>query len=392
MPVAHIAPDLSSNAPHGQHSPFDGIAQSRPVAHYSSSQPMEFSPMSDFGHSEPSSFSGHTLDNMGFSDAQYAPPSLLFRSPTDDNMTSPGSYMSPFPSLDDPLGTPMHLRHPQIQIDTTGYTSHSSSQTTLDGMVSPYEPLGMGSRRPSLATPSTSSSHLATPEHSPGESSQAHGYLKPNASPISPSTSLTDMFEQQAISLPSEFNPPGRPRQASRTVTELARELLLPSDGELVPQKTYRPHTQSDRRRYVEEVELEEPIMFFLQNSQRCGISLQDALNGRFMNLAGRDDHMFVNRGPSVSIRLMWPGYAPWSRQIPTRDFRTPPQPITRAKLAKNVAKTIQRFIQDMEQRPMEEDARPEWRVGSAHIQLHHLTLVGLQHVSMGSWQAYVAI
>lgn len=40
-----------------------------------------------------------------------------------------------------------------------------------------------------------------------------------------------------------------------------------------------------------------------------------------------------------------WPGYAPWSRQIPTRDFRSPPGPITRSKLAKNVAKTIQRFI-----------------------------------------------
>ena len=40
-----------------------------------------------------------------------------------------------------------------------------------------------------------------------------------------------------------------------------------------------------------------------------------------------------------------WPGYAPWSKQIPTRDFRTPPQPITRSKLAKNVAKTVQRFI-----------------------------------------------
>ena len=41
-----------------------------------------------------------------------------------------------------------------------------------------------------------------------------------------------------------------------------------------------------------------------------------------------------------------WPGYPPWSRQIPTRDFRNPPGPITRAKLAKNVAKSVLRFIQ----------------------------------------------
>ena len=97
------------------------------------------------------------------------------------------------------------------------------------------------------------------------------------------------------------------------------------------------------------------------------------------MKLVDRDDPMFEGRGPSVSIRLnvcllwsllspvfvivllicvaprvmnadlyvkQWPGYPPWSRQIPTRDFRSPPQPVTRAKLARNVAKTIKRFIE----------------------------------------------
>ena len=105
--------------------------------------------------------------------------------------------------------------------------------------------------------------------------------------------------------MPSDFRQPERLRQAGPTVMDIAKELLSPSDGTLVPQKTYRPHTQSDRRRYVEEVELEPPIMFFTQNPHRLGIPLMDALNGRFMNLADRDDPMFSNRGPSVSIRLM---------------------------------------------------------------------------------------
>ncbi|KAI0736445.1 hypothetical protein C8Q72DRAFT_872257 [Fomitopsis betulina] len=152
----------------------------------------------------------------------------------------------------------------------------------------------------------------------------------------------------------------------------------------LVPQKTYRPNTQSERRRYVDEVQLEPPIMFYMQNPSRWGISLQDALHG--------DDLMFEQRAPSVSIRLMWPGYAPWSKQIPTRDFQIPPQPISRAKLAKYVAKTVQRFIQDIDQRPMEDDAEVRWRVGSAHIQLQDLALIGLQHVTMGSWQAYLVL
>ena len=96
----------------------------------------------------------------------------------------------------------------------------------------------------------------------------------------------------------------------------------------------YKPHTQSDRRRYVEEVELEPPIMFYLQGPGECGIPLRDALTGKYIRLVGRDDAMFRERGPSVSIRLkvaisalssklmtdlvefQWPGYGNWSRQV----------------------------------------------------------------------------
>ena len=107
------------------------------------------------------------------------------------------------------------------------------------------------------------------------------------------------------MSIPLEYRAPDRPKHARPTVVELAREQLSPADGMLVPQKTYRPNTQSDRRRYVDEVELEAPIMFHMQNPDRCGMSLVDALHSRFMNLCDRDDHMFEQRGPSVSIRLM---------------------------------------------------------------------------------------
>lgn len=106
---------------------------------------------------------------------------------------------------------------------------------------------------------------------------------------------------------------------------------------------------------------------------------------------------------------MQWPGYAPWYRLIPTRDFRSPPQPVTRAKLARSVAKVIKRFIdvslftfclsppslnrlQDMTDRRMEDEAEAKWRVGGRHIRAEDLVLVGLQHVSMGSWQAHVRV
>ena len=44
--------------------------------------------------------------------------------------------------------------------------------------------------------------------------------------------------------------------------------------------------------------------MFYLQGPGECGIPLRDALTGKYIRLVGRDDPMFRERGPSVSIRL----------------------------------------------------------------------------------------
>ena len=44
--------------------------------------------------------------------------------------------------------------------------------------------------------------------------------------------------------------------------------------------------------------------MFYLQGPAECGIPLRDALTGKYIRLMGRDDPMFRERGPSVSIRL----------------------------------------------------------------------------------------
>ncbi|KAJ7050516.1 hypothetical protein C8F01DRAFT_684005 [Mycena amicta] len=173
--------------------------------------------------------------------------------------------------------------------------------------------------------------------------------------------------------------------------------LSLPAagvSGPFVPQLMYKPHTNSDRRRYVEEVDLEAPIHFWVETPSECGIPLLDALHSRVRRLLKRDETVFEGRGPSVSIRLEWPGYRQWSRQIPTKDFRSPPGPITRAKLAKNVAKCVQRFIQERQGQPMEDDADPRWRVGPGpnHIKLDDLVLVSIHHVSMGSWQPHLRL
>ena len=72
----------------------------------------------------------------------------------------------------------------------------------------------------------------------------------------------------------------------------------------MVPQKRYKPHTSSDRRRYVDEVNLEQSISFFMQRPDEEGIPLRDAMHGRFARLLSREEPMFKERGPSISVRI----------------------------------------------------------------------------------------
>jgi hypothetical protein len=71
-----------------------------------------------------------------------------------------------------------------------------------------------------------------------------------------------------------------------------------------VPQRMYKPHTGSDRRRYVEEVRLSLPIIFEVEGPNEWGIGLDDALKCRTKRLLDKDTLMFEGCGPSVSTRL----------------------------------------------------------------------------------------
>ena len=74
-----------------------------------------------------------------------------------------------------------------------------------------------------------------------------------------------------------------------------------PNNYQVIPQVKYRPHTRTDRQRYVEAVELQEPIYFY---THKFGIRLSDALHSRVLRLQSRDETVFHGLGPSVTIRL----------------------------------------------------------------------------------------
>ena len=74
--------------------------------------------------------------------------------------------------------------------------------------------------------------------------------------------------------------------------------------GRMIPQSKYRPHTAADRDRYVNKIQLHEPVHFNTTTPGVVGIALSDALAGKYQQLDGRDDRLFQACGPSSSIRI----------------------------------------------------------------------------------------
>ncbi|KAF8557780.1 hypothetical protein OG21DRAFT_1505038 [Imleria badia] len=208
--------------------------------------------------------------------------------------------------------------------------------------------------------------------------------------PASPLSQYSSTFEGDKLDVPTSpllIEPDVVTQSPMPHIVEWKRVIELCGTNDFVPQTVYQPYTEADRKRYIRDVELQETIFFRSNDSSELGISLDDALKQRLRHLKDKDDNMFVGCGPSVSIRIQWPGYASWSKQIPTMDFKTPKGPITRAKLAKNIATCIRRFAESVQDKPMEAESDRKWKIGNRHIKVEDLILVSLHHVSKGSWQ-----
>jgi len=114
---------------------------------------------------------------------------------------------------------------------------------------------------------------------------------------------------------------------------------------------------------------------------------MRDALDRIYTGLIARDDRsMFTQCGASITLRIEWPGYKPWSHQIRTTDWRKARNPITLARLSFLIAKSIAAFIQDMEHTEINAE-HATWKVGTGHINIDNLVLVCLDPVSKSSWQ-----
>lgn len=161
--------------------------------------------------------------------------------------------------------------------------------------------------------------------------------------------------------------------------------------GTVVPQRMWAPQSALDRARHVVWAQLQMPIFF--EGEGRLGISLVEATNGRCHGL--RDANNFAPLGPKSStyIRIIWPGYKEFKRQVPTREPSSTHNPINIASFARRIGRTVDAFLQVCELDPGCVDDRLElWRIGPGGIQGGDIVIIGAVHVSAGSWMPIIQL
>ncbi len=157
---------------------------------------------------------------------------------------------------------------------------------------------------------------------------------------------------------------------------------------QVVPQKMWTPPNQSDWHRYVEQASLHLPV-FFIQNDGAAGLPLVRALAGDTASLRGANMPAPLGGGHSTQIRIAWPGYDSWERQIQIRDQTRQRNEITLERFAKVVSGVVDRFLTDASS-----TATPDgpWRVGHAGITRDNVFIVGAVQVSAGGWMPILQV
>ncbi|KAH9053803.1 hypothetical protein EDB87DRAFT_1649550 [Lactarius vividus] len=113
--------------------------------------------------------------------------------------------------------------------------------------------------------------------------------------------------------------------------------------GAVVPQTMWSPHTVIDERQHVEEAMLQIPI-FFEGMVGRLGLPLEAAAAGRCHGL--RDAQKFAPLGQksTTHIRIAWPGYKDFKRQVKIRDETIEYNPITVSRFAVTLPRRLARL------------------------------------------------
>jgi len=156
--------------------------------------------------------------------------------------------------------------------------------------------------------------------------------------------------------------------------------------GTVVPQRMWSPHTALDKIRHVVTAQLQMPV-FFEGEGRSLGISLVASTNGRSHDLRDANHPAPLGHKSSTYIRIVWPGYKEFKRQVPTRKLTSTHNPISMASFARHVSRSVDAFLQVCELDPgCIDDRRELWRIGPSGIQASDIVIIGAVHVSAGTW------
>lgn len=100
----------------------------------------------------------------------------------------------------------------------------------------------------------------------------------------------------------------------------------------------------------------------------------------------------FDNRPPTTSLdrarltlRVLWPGYAPWSTNLNVRERTPTADPVPLHRLIRRIAESVRNFYQERNNAPFNQVAAGDWSLN--RIPFERLYLLELRQVSPGSWQ-----
>ncbi|KAH9987915.1 hypothetical protein BJV74DRAFT_773696, partial [Russula compacta] len=145
--------------------------------------------------------------------------------------------------------------------------------------------------------------------------------------------------------------------------------------GTVVPQIMWSPSSIEDRAQFGGDAELQMPV-FFEGVDGKLGLSLEAAASGRCDSLVNARQPSPLGQKSVTNIRITWLGYKEFKRQIQIRDETREHNPITIAKFAHQLGRSVDVFLK----------RRAQWRIGQGGIERGDIMIIGAVHVSAGSW------
>ncbi|KAH9046189.1 hypothetical protein EDB84DRAFT_1265376 [Lactarius hengduanensis] len=138
--------------------------------------------------------------------------------------------------------------------------------------------------------------------------------------------------------------PPHIPARFSNPPGHWLLDHSIVSNGTVVPQTMWSP-AGTGRRQNVEGAELQMPI-FFENKDGGLGLSLEASIDRRCHVLRHAIHPAPLGQRTTTHIRIVWPGYKNYKRQIPTRDESRAHKPITMARFVRLVGRAVNNFLQ----------------------------------------------